>query len=377
MADGSRVASSGWLETLGLSSAYIAKVLGERSFKLFPGVVSSIHQRLFEGVYSFAGQYRKVDISKKEWVLRGDSVLYCTAPMIAESVTWDVEQEAKRNYMALSMPQAVEKIAEFISGLWQIHPFSEGNTRTMAVLLVKYLRYMGVEIDNAPFARHSWYFRNALVRANYYSKQKGIPKDSAYLIRFLRNLLMGEDEKWQRMGEFDLREGGLVVKCADMGFTTLATAAVTAAKVLPDALQTYSFYKQSKALRHVAREQERLADAQADRMEDTAVANQQRAARNAESRMASARADAAASNLLAEGSVHMRETDLATRLQDDIANNTNAALDEADRTRRQGKLNAWNTRHAASQARMSALGSALSAVGSIFSGAAGTTSPQK
>ncbi|MBE6419285.1 MAG: hypothetical protein E7031_04065 [Akkermansiaceae bacterium] len=192
MADGSRVASSGWLETLGLSSANIAKLLGERSFKLFPGVVSSIHQRLFEGVYSFAGQYRKVDISKKEWVLRGDSVLYCTAPMIAESVTWEVEQEAKRNYMALSMPQAVEKIAEFISGLRQIHPFSEGNTRTMAVLLVKYLRYMGFEIDNAPFARHSWYFRNALVRANYYSKQKGIPKDSAYLIRFLRNLLMGE-----------------------------------------------------------------------------------------------------------------------------------------------------------------------------------------
>ena len=155
-----------------------------------------------------------------------------------------------------------------------------------------------------------------------------------------------------------------------MGFTTLATAAVTAAKALPDALQAYSSYKQSKVLRRVAAEQEKLADNQATRMENTAVANQQRAARNANARMAAARADAAASNLLAEGSAHVREKDLATRLQDDIANNTNAALDEADRTRHQGKLNAWNTRHAAAQARMGAIGSGLSAAGSLFSGIA-------
>ena len=176
-------------------SANMAKVLGERSFCLVPGTVSSIHQRLFEGVFHFAGQYRTVDISKKEWVLRGESVVYSPAPLIAESVNWDIAQERNCNYGSLTLPQAVEHLARFISALWQIHPFAEGNTRTMAVLLVKYLRYMGFEADNALFASHSWYFRNALVRANYHHPRKGIEKDFTYLVRFLRNLLMGENNE--------------------------------------------------------------------------------------------------------------------------------------------------------------------------------------
>ena len=138
-----------------------------------------------------------------------------------------------------------------------------------------------------------------------------------------------------------------------MGFTTLATAAVTAVKALPDALQAYSFNKQGKALNKIAAEQESLANTQAARMENTAVANQQRAARNAAAQMGAARADAAASNLMSEGSAHVRETDLATR------------------TRQQGKLNAWNTRHAAAQAKMSSVGAGLSAAGNLFSGIAG------
>lgn len=156
-----------------------------------------------------------------------------------------------------------------------------------------------------------------------------------------------------------------------MGFTTLATAAVTAVKALPDALQAYSFNKQAKTLNKIAAEQESLANTQAARMENTAVANQQRAARNAAAQMGAARADAAASNLASEGSAHVRETDLATRLQDEITLNANAALDEATRTRQQGKLNAWNTRHAAAQAKMSSVGAGLSAAGNLFSSIAG------
>lgn len=156
-----------------------------------------------------------------------------------------------------------------------------------------------------------------------------------------------------------------------MGFSTLATAAVTVAKVLPDALQAYSANQQSKSLNSIATAQERMADTHAARMTDTAVANQQRAARNAHARMASARADAAASNLLTEGSVISRETDLATRLQDEITLHTNAALDEAARTRQQGRLNAWNTRQAAAQAKMSSMGYGLSTVGGLFSGISG------
>lgn len=160
-------------------------------------------------------------------------------------------------------------------------------------------------------------------------------------------------------------------KMMRMGFTTLATAAVTAVKALPDALQAYSFNKQAKTLNKIAAEQESLANTQAARMENTAVANQQRAARNAAAQMGAARADAAASNLMSEGSAHVRETDLATRLQDEITLNANAALDEATRTRQQGRLNAWNTRHAAAQAKMSSVGAGLSAAGNLFSGIAG------
>ncbi len=162
----------------------------------------------------------------------------------------------------------------------------------------------------------------------------------------------------------------MVVLYKAMGFTTLATAAVTVAKVLPDVLQAYSANKQNKALNSIAATQERMANAHAARMEDTAVANQQRAARNANARLASARADAAGSHLAAEGSAMVRETDLATRLQDEITLNTNAALDEADRIRQQGRLNAWNTRQAAAQSKMSAVGSGLSGAGGLFSGVA-------
>lgn len=173
-------------------AANIAKLLGEETFKLMPAIVAEIHRRIFEGVYEFCGQFREVDISKKEWVLRGDTVIYTPAPAILESLVWDIEQELKCDYDAMTMEQAVPHIAQFISGLWQIHPFREGNTRTTAVFLIKYLRYMGFAVDNTPFAQHSWYFRNALVRANYRNAHQKINKQPEFLVRFLRNVMMGE-----------------------------------------------------------------------------------------------------------------------------------------------------------------------------------------
>ena len=176
-------------------SVNMAKLLGEPSFKLMPAAITDIHRRLFEGVFRFAGEIRKVDISKKEWVLRGDTVLYTPAPCIEESLEWDIKQELLFDYDAATMEQAVEHIGKFISAIWQIHPFAEGNTRTTAVFLIKYLRFMGFEVDNTPFVRHSWYFRNALVRANYRNSKKGINKNPVFLNRFLRNLLMGEQHE--------------------------------------------------------------------------------------------------------------------------------------------------------------------------------------
>lgn len=176
-------------------SVNMAKLLGESAFKLIPAALVDIHRRLFEGVFRFAGEIRKVDIIKKEWVLRGDTVLYTPAPFIEESLEWDIKQELLFDYDAASMEQAVEHIGKFIAALWQIHPFAEGNTRTTAVLLIKYLRFMGFAVDNTLFARHSWYFRNALVRANYRNTKKGISKTPVFLLRFLRNLLMGEQHE--------------------------------------------------------------------------------------------------------------------------------------------------------------------------------------
>ena len=144
-------------------------------------------------MFKHAGRFRDYDISKKEWVLRGDSVLYGRWQDLQMAVEYDLEQERLFDYTGLNKDQMVEHLAKFISGLWQIHPFSEGNTRTTAIFTIKYLRSQGFSVNNDLFERHSWYFRNALVRANYRNLNNGINYESLFLVRFFRNLLLGEN----------------------------------------------------------------------------------------------------------------------------------------------------------------------------------------
>lgn len=176
-------------------SGNIAKILNERSFTFSVVGFTSIHRRIFEGVFKFAGKVRDYDITKKEWVLDGDTVLYTYAEDIRRALEYDLEQERQFAYKGLSMEAMVEHIAKFVSGIWQIHPFGEGNTRATAVFTIKYLRSIGFNIDNDLFAEHSWYFRNALVRANYKNAKEGIDYTPIYLERFFRNLLL--DEQWE------------------------------------------------------------------------------------------------------------------------------------------------------------------------------------
>ena len=176
-------------------SANITKLLNERSFAFTVAGLTAIHRRIFDGVFKFAGQIRDYNITKKEWVLRGDTVFYVSAPDIRRAIEYDLEQEKTFDYTGLDIYQIVSHITQFVSGLWQIHPFGEGNTRTTAVFAIQYLRSMGFNVENDLFAKHSWYFRNALVRANYQNIQKGIKRESAYLERFFRNLLMGENNE--------------------------------------------------------------------------------------------------------------------------------------------------------------------------------------
>lgn len=174
-------------------SARIEELLTEKSFTFSPEYLARIHRHLFQGLFKFAGRYRDYDITKREWVLNGDTVLYASASMIPETLNYDFSQERQVNYAYLDTDKAIEQIAKFISGVWQIHPFGEGNTRTTAVFTMKYLQSFGFEVKNDMFKDHSWYFRNALVRANYNNYPKGISATDEYLVRFFRNLLLGEE----------------------------------------------------------------------------------------------------------------------------------------------------------------------------------------
>jgi fido (protein-threonine AMPylation protein) len=174
-------------------SARIAEILSSKTFSFSPVEYIGIHRRLFSGIYKFAGKIRDYDISKKEWVLDGKTVLYASAIHLRETLEYDFKEEKAFNYKGLSQQQIVEHIAHFVAYLWQIHIFGEGNTRTTAVFTIKYLRTLGFEISNDAFAQHSWYFRNALVRANYNDLKNGIHATNDYLMRFFGNLLLGEN----------------------------------------------------------------------------------------------------------------------------------------------------------------------------------------
>jgi fido (protein-threonine AMPylation protein) len=175
-------------------SARIAEMLGEQTFTFSPAEYMAIHRRLFQDLYAFAGRIRDYNITKPEWVLNGDTVLYASAESLKETLEYDFEQEKKFSYKGLSRQEIIEHLTRFISYLWQIHIFGEGNTRTTAIFLIKYLRKLGFrEVNNELFAKHSWYFRNALVRANYEDLSKEIYKTDVYLIRFLSNLLLGDN----------------------------------------------------------------------------------------------------------------------------------------------------------------------------------------
>jgi fido (protein-threonine AMPylation protein) len=166
-------------------------MLGEQTFTFSPAEYLTIHRRLFTGIYQFAGKIRDYNITKKEWVLNGETVLYASADGLRATLEYDFEQEKKFRYKGLSEQEIIEHIAHFISNLSQIHVFGEGNTRTTAIFVIKYLWKLGFKnVNNDLFAEHSWYFRNALVRANYEDLSRGIYRTEKFLINFLSNLLL-------------------------------------------------------------------------------------------------------------------------------------------------------------------------------------------
>lgn len=176
-------------------SLRIARILSEKSFSFTPNEYISIHRKLFTGIYSHAGKIRDYNITKKEWVLDGKTVIYGSASELRATLEYDFSEERKFKYKNLSMDEIIQHLALFVSRLWQIHVFGEGNTRTTAVFFIKYLRTLGFDVTNDIFAENAWYFRNAMVRANYNDLQHGIHETTEYLELFLRNLLLNESNE--------------------------------------------------------------------------------------------------------------------------------------------------------------------------------------
>ena len=189
------------------AAANISKILSARTLDFSTAGYVSLHRRIFEGVFKHAGKIRDYDITKKEWVLNGDTVNYLNSEDLRRALDYDIEQEREFSYKGLSTDEMVAHITRFVSGIWQIHAFGEGNTRTTAVFTIQYLRSIGFDINNDLFAKHSWYFRNALVRANYKNVRLGIDYTPIYLEHFFRNLLLGE--------QWDLRNRYLHIQATD------------------------------------------------------------------------------------------------------------------------------------------------------------------
>ena len=167
----------------------ITEILSEKAFNFSPTELLNIHKRLFKGIFDGSGIYRNYNFTKKEWVLNGDTVIYASFDTIKETLEYDFEQEKNFSYKGLSLDESIKHLCRFTSNIWQVHPFCEGNTRTTAVFLIKYLRTFGFNINDEVFAENSWYFRNSLVRANYKNFEKNVFEDTSFLEKFFYNLL--------------------------------------------------------------------------------------------------------------------------------------------------------------------------------------------
>ena len=180
-----------------LVSTRIVQLLEDEKFKLSVDFLRYIHGYLFKDIYDFAGQFRKIDFSKHELILNNDSALYGDCKTLKESLEYDISLERVKNYKEMNIVEVINNITDFSSRIWQTHPFREGSTRTTAIFIIKYLISLGYQVDNTLFKDKSVYFRNALVRSNYFNNEKNVRDDNSYLIKFYENLLLGKNNNLQ------------------------------------------------------------------------------------------------------------------------------------------------------------------------------------
>lgn len=196
-----------------LVSTRIVELLNDNNFSFRPTTLKVIHEYLFKNIFDFAGKYRTYNITKEEPILNDDTVVYSSYNEIEITLEYDFKKEMEYDYSKLSLQDQIEHIISFTSRIWQIHAFGEGNTRTVAVMIEKYLRSIGYNVNNELFKEHSVYFRNALVRSNYSNRSKNIYPTNEYLLNFFENLLTNtnhilnnEDLRVKELFEDDKRD---------------------------------------------------------------------------------------------------------------------------------------------------------------------------
>ena len=174
-------------------SMRIVELLNQDNFKLSVDYLKYIHKYLFQDVYEFAGEFRKIDFSKHEKILNNDSVAYGDCKTLNESLEYDISLEKEKDYKNMNIVEVINNITNFTSSIWQVHPFREGNTRTTAVFIYKYLNSLNFNQDISIYNNKASYFRNSLVRSNYFNNYLNIKEDKSYLIKFYENLLLGKN----------------------------------------------------------------------------------------------------------------------------------------------------------------------------------------
>ena len=185
-------------------STKIVGLIEDSSFSFRPIALKEIHEDLFKNIYDHSGKYRNCNITKSEFILNKDSVEYISYDKIEDNLEYDFKKEKEFDYSNLTIEERIQRICEFTSSIWQIHPFFEGNTRTIAVFIIKYFNNIGYNVNNDLFKDNSRYFRNALVRSNYSNRDKNVYPTNEFLIKFYENLFLGKKH------ELDSRD--LIVK---------------------------------------------------------------------------------------------------------------------------------------------------------------------
>ena len=180
-----------------LVSIRTVKLLENKEFKFSIDYLKKIHKSLFSDILkrNYVGIFRNYNISKNERILSGNSVIYADYRELTECLNYDFEREKKNDYKNLPLDEKIKKLSNFISSIWQVHPFIEGNTRTTAIFLIKYLKKLGFKLNEDIFMENSLYFRNALVLSNYSNRELKISNDFRFLTSFFIKLIVDKNEK--------------------------------------------------------------------------------------------------------------------------------------------------------------------------------------